>query len=846
MLDRRDDDPVNLEASMSNEVKIPLLSVRNLHRRFRERTVLEVPLLQIYPGELVAIVGYSGCGKTTLIETLGLMSQCDPTELGEARIVYHLSLGGKELCLDLASIWRDEDLLTRVRADHLSFMFQRANLLPTLSGTDNVRISLLLQGDPPEDARSKAEEKLTSLGLSNDGQDIRNYSGGMLQRLAFARAVLPRFQLLFADEPTGNLDPENGKVVWRQLKESLNPIGGAAAILVVTHDLDLACQFASRIVVIGKDGYLNPEHSLDLDSAPLSASDLKQKVQSWMAEQRPVQLVPTNEQDGPRNTLGATGGTGTAVNSKLSIRPGQERLLALWRNVPMFTLLRPQKLAFLGMICVSLLALGLAQGTRNFLETRMSDPYVSWLSLDLPFEQRGKAEAVTQWLEQNGSRYGVKDSRHRHAVTLQLWESRVTSKPKLKRARGITIGYEEPLAQRVCEMLVAGGPCQTVGSGEQPTGRLSSPFRSDRDVGLVVTKDLIQSLGHNGDEGFVLASHDGGATDRAIALPIRAVVTALPEGEQLAMTPYMRKQLYFARLGPLDPESSTDLTYFLPSTVPRSLEQSVNSALRTAGALTAAQVPIARSEEYQESSKPGWILRLSFSLNVSLSDRDTLDQWLSAQSGLLPKTHRRIYSWTPDDAALQRPDDTPVISLNLDQSQLGRAPELRAELQRLHGAELDVARVEALKNYDSVAFSSTLMSGAVMLLSGLCAGVFISYSLYTQLIHMREFLGTLMAFGASRQTLEAILRRRLGVQLAQAFGMAFPMVLVIGYAAFSGVSAQLLGIPLAPGERLFSFWNGWILGFVLLMFGLGVLCVHWISQRLLRKDPGALIYDRLA
>ena len=188
----------------------------------RRLTVLKDITFHLEPGAFLAIVGPSGSGKTTL---LGLLAGLDRPTHG--RVV----LDGT----DLGSL--DEDARARLRREKVGFIFQSFQLIPTLTAQENVQVPLELAGDPS--AAAVAEELLRRVGL---GERSHHYptqlSGGEQQRVAVARAFSTRPRILFADEPTGNLDGQNGTTVV-ELMTALNEEFGTTLVLV-THDLGLA------------------------------------------------------------------------------------------------------------------------------------------------------------------------------------------------------------------------------------------------------------------------------------------------------------------------------------------------------------------------------------------------------------------------------------------------------------------------------------------------------------------------------------------------------------------------------------------------------------------------------
>lgn len=220
-----------------------MLEVRRLTKSYRSGsdtlTVVKDISFSIEAGASCAIVGPSGSGKTTLI---GLCAGLDLPTSGEV-LLDGVSLGAL-----------DEDGRASVRNDIVGFVFQTFQLLPTLTALENVMVPLELRGGTH--AHDQAVELLQRVGL---GERLTHYpaqlSGGEQQRVALARAFINRPKILFADEPTGNLDSETGKLVIQNLF-ALNA-GSGTTLVLVTHDLELAKR-AQRIIRL-KGGTVVPE-----------------------------------------------------------------------------------------------------------------------------------------------------------------------------------------------------------------------------------------------------------------------------------------------------------------------------------------------------------------------------------------------------------------------------------------------------------------------------------------------------------------------------------------------------------------------------------------------------------
>src|ERR1700733_12720041 len=186
--------------------------------------------LEVQQGEFVAIVGASGSGKSTLFHVLGGLT---PATSGQVKIK------GREL----AGMTNSER--TELRKTAVGFVFQKYNLLPTLTAEDNIRIVQYI-GGRPEGFSPEFEEVLRLLGIADRMKHKpRALSGGQQQRVAIARGIVNSPAILLADEPTGNLDSENSAAVLKLMKDLNRRLG--QTILMITHDSD-AASYADRIV----------------------------------------------------------------------------------------------------------------------------------------------------------------------------------------------------------------------------------------------------------------------------------------------------------------------------------------------------------------------------------------------------------------------------------------------------------------------------------------------------------------------------------------------------------------------------------------------------------------------
>jgi len=197
--------------------------------------------LSVKEGEMIAVMGPSGCGKTTL---LNCISGLDDLSGGEVFIK------GKPL-----SQMKDRER-TRYRAEKIGFIFQAYNLLPVLTSAENVELPLVLAGRNPKEARKMALEALRSVGLEQWSlHKPSELSGGQQQRVTIARSLVNKPEIVFGDEPTGNLDSESSKDIMELLRR-LNK-ENKQTFIIVTHDYTVG-RVADRIIMM-KDGLIEKE-----------------------------------------------------------------------------------------------------------------------------------------------------------------------------------------------------------------------------------------------------------------------------------------------------------------------------------------------------------------------------------------------------------------------------------------------------------------------------------------------------------------------------------------------------------------------------------------------------------
>jgi len=211
-----------------------VLRLTAVTKRFGARTVLNAVSLEVRAGEYIAVVGDSGIGKSTL---LNVIAGLEPVDSGSIRFEER----------EITAL--DDDALAHLRRDAFGFVFQAFHVLPHLTVEENVALPLLLRGSQD---RERARAMIAAVGLKGrEGSPPRELSGGELQRVAIARALVGDPRLVLADEPTGNLDPDNARQVLALLRTQVKERGAAAILATHSEQAASGCDRRYRLTAEG-------------------------------------------------------------------------------------------------------------------------------------------------------------------------------------------------------------------------------------------------------------------------------------------------------------------------------------------------------------------------------------------------------------------------------------------------------------------------------------------------------------------------------------------------------------------------------------------------------------------
>jgi lipoprotein-releasing system ATP-binding protein len=215
-----------------------------------QKEVLFIEHLDIPRGKVIFLLGRSGSGKSTMLETLGLMNH---TIVKGSQLSFFPKENSSQ-SVDFSQLWKNRQKrdIANLRKEHFSFIFQNTNLMPNFTALENICLTEMIQGASMSESAVRAKEKLAAMNLGKVTDENLTYelSGGERQRIAFIRAIIPSFTVLFGDEPTGNLDEDNASNLMQLLVNEVKPKNKST--IIVSHDIDLALNYGDLIICIRK------------------------------------------------------------------------------------------------------------------------------------------------------------------------------------------------------------------------------------------------------------------------------------------------------------------------------------------------------------------------------------------------------------------------------------------------------------------------------------------------------------------------------------------------------------------------------------------------------------------
>lgn len=817
-------------------MKKPIFKIENLvcsYSMNTEDAVLRVKDLVIEKGELIFLLGASGSGKSTLLETLGLMNNT----LAEGSIQF---MSAEDGVVRYEDVWygNQASSLSEVRKKYFSFIFQNTNLMENFTAYENICLSpMIQQGITQNQALDDATLLMEKVNLPIDQVGFEtlsvNLSGGQRQRVAFVRALVSKYAVLFCDEPTGNLDEQNANELMRILREAISE---DASVIVVSHDINLALAHATSIICFSRDE--------EKKCSEIRSNDIFKRA-DWQHKSG-IELQQFKNKI--LNYYRATDDTMRGQNrvaDNIKLPEYRKTFRRLFFRKEGKALAGKFKLNYVLLSCLfvlTFLAIGFANGSLDYLDKKMNNAFVNWLTVSIPWS-RSDVDEVLRELNQD-------DIKKKFNI---IAASGYSEQP---------VSYfnktENKFLRTKCRSFQPGKD-QLLKDILEPHNRIigDSAFSGIKDFGLVVTKRFMDDFGYAVDDPFIIMEHEIMDTTTnewihiPVPIPVRAVVKEIPGKIQVAFTDYYRNAYNQLTDNPFDITKVRKMNFMFLGDKATADECATKMKLFFQSEMDfrkydpEVQNPIAHQASYVD----GYDIIITFWPEPeNFIEAAEMAKQLRESEFIKPYADRlRLqYDFGTFAGDTEVRKDFSMVSINFSSLDMVREFS-KYMLTRFNEEgdrsliEVDIGRVKEKENLNFLSKIATVISWLVILFAAMSASLFVFNMLRSHLNKVKMNIGTFMAFGLSngisRRIYFLIIIRFVLIALFLGCLMAFG----IGY------SLNLLFHRVLVIEEGFNYFVliHKLSYFTVIIIVFTVVIVSWLTiKKILNKTPGDLIYNR--
>jgi len=833
-----------------NDKLFALSSLDCSYTGLREDIVLHIEKLDFFAGKVYFLLGASGMGKSTLLETLGLMNN---TIIGGDITFIDPKTSGT---LVYSEFWKPENVgsLTKMRKENLSFIFQETNLMENFTAHENVSLSMMIKENVGDKAALKSALPLLSRvklgeGYVQSGTLAANLSGGQRQRLAFVRALNVEAPVLLCDEPTGNLDEENANELMHVIHDHVSKNRIA---IIVSHDIDLAVKHADSIIVLTRNdahGYGEISDENIFEKSQWLGSDLnqlevfKEKIRSlYRIQDNRNTLVNKATADSEMDTSGS-------VNYKQLFRSREGKALAGKYSSNLFILTL--------ILFFTFLAIGFANGSLNYLEKQMNSVFVNWLNIPVSsnnaLDERASAENVRRELENPTikRKYLFSNVSSYEERSLPL---KVSGKDSIIMFKYRTVNPEIDKTLIQDNVLIDKNRLKGDATG----------ITSKQNTSVIVTQDLLNTIHHQSIDEFpflevsvklfVPAAGDTSANpektiDVMVKIPIIAVVKELPAGCKMMMSGELSRENWKSDFDcELNPDLYKTMIHFVYITKDTSqanfdrIHGKVKQAIEKLKSGTAPEIGFFNESDktlHTQSLVSGFDFEADlYPAPASYPASELVWEKLKKELG---DDGASMIRMTLSDHTLKENTikETQNEHYSLYFQGLDNLREFKTYFTGKTGIEIDMDRVTEKENFFFLSNVTYYISVLLLLFSVVAVCLFLFNLIRMHLNKIKMNIGTYLAMGLNKQEtvriyLYIILKfilLSISVSLIGAFGIGWLLNFILGR-TLSGE------IQYFDAKGILTF----ISIFVLLISS--ILVSFFTVRKLLNKSPGDLIYNR--
>jgi ABC-type lipoprotein export system ATPase subunit len=795
-----------------------------------EDRVLYVEDLIIPRGNIVFLLGASGSGKSTLLETLGLMNDT----FADGSVAFFPP--DRNDSIRLEDLWYQNNAveLAEIRRKYYSFIFQNTNLMEHFTAYENICMASMIQGETPiGDSLNQAKSLMDQVNIPESqvglGTLSMHLSGGQRQRVTFVRALLSNHAVLFCDEPTGNLDERNAHELMRLIRESMT---ADKTVIVVSHDINLAMLFADQIICISKEE--GERSSSILQRNVFRRSDWVELDMSGQERFKARVLAAYDKvTDLYRNSAVKKQSVDFADGLRYQqlFRKKEGKVLSGKSNRNWWVVT--------GLLLFTFIALGFANGALNYLETKLKDPFVMWMTMPVPAARVGIGGNVGEIIQELNNddirkQYDIRNVQAYSEKTFQLKDMR---SGKAMSCRGRSVESVDNIIKDVvsADNLVMG-----------------EGFRYE-DPSVIVSQKTLSKLGLPDSVAylnFIMRIHNsytGESESVEVPVPVRAIVRELPGRYDLLASHYFLNISYM--LGAFDIYNKSSLQFFVHG----SAEEAGAFYNRLKEDLTkvridSVDITVNEPRVHSETVLHGYDVDVEFlGFRKNLSVIDSLGRRIMERDFVRnsPVSIQRIY---PLELNEEPRDNQLYDAISINLTSLSKVRELMGFVLTTFNdentrsiVEIDITKVREKENFNFMSNMTRIISWLLIFFSALSIGLFLFNLLKMHLSKVKPTLGTFKAFGLKDHVM-----RNIYLFVILRF-IAFAMIVSVLLAFGLGYSLDLLlhrYITVEEGVVYFQMVHENTALTVAVILATTVTVAVVTIRNLLRQSPGDLIYGR--
>lgn len=798
----------------------------------KEDHVLHIEDLKIPKGKIVFFLGASGSGKSTILEALGLMNNTYST--GSTSLIL-----SPEEKYNLSALWNNPNGIAELRKNTFSFIFQNTNLMEDFTAYENVSLSdMIKSGGSFLEVSRGAKILMDNVGLGNVvlGNDkmAMQLSGGQRQRLSFVRALNAKFEVLFCDEPTGNLDPVNARELFRIIKSAVSSKNKTA--IIVTHDVHLATEFGDIVVGIKK----TPEGKGRIDSS--SVYDLSNGISREETKIELLKLYEKTKHEAKDSVLASE------ENFKKEIDYQFSELFRKREGNSLMGKKRKNLGILIALFVATFLAIGFSNGSFNYLKEKMNNPFVQWVLISIP-ASRSNEMVIQDFITDINSKQAQKKFKIKSSSTFK--SGFLYFKPDLP-------GNNVPVTARCRTFEFANGkvdPILSVVLSENNLLTKAQTFSSRDEIGLIITSKFLQKLGYKQDiplfiPFFLTVRNYSGFgnknIDTSVYVPVKAVVKDILGNYDIGFTDgfYSNANSINIETGCFNPTLYSDLTFFVPSDFNKCEEVSlmidnILSERKIKGSYYKKSI-----QPFSQSHVPGFSLNFS---NLNEGDNSAIQKEILIKakektgSEVLPilnYSQKYSYKANPEDKGQ-------YLTLNFEDlgsiERFNDSLNVRTTTSDSEGLFIDTSRVKEKKNFLFLSRILSVIAFLLIFFSALSISIFVTNLLRMHLDKIKMNIGTFMAFGLGSKKIQLIYLYIIMVFLAISISIGFGISWILGFTSDKILASSVV---LEEGISFFELFSWSTLFISIAIFLVVIFNSYFAIKRMLGKTPGDLIYNR--